>query len=324
MYFPSQGLVLVVLYCSTVQCKQETGFSGALDPPVDKDGWQRHLEEGGSNNNFTWNSPSNSNSKQCFQVCVCTEHYADCSGRGLIIPPKVGGTNTPSPEESVSPALIRTLDLSENNLEELNENDLLPFSNLQKLILKKNQLAKIPKLPKVGKRLQTLNLGGNQISEMKSEDLQQFPELLNLDLENNLLTLIQDGVFAGNSKLTILNLGYNRISSISEGGFRNLKNLQILVLEENQLTSIQESVFIHTQNILILELNRNYLTELPPALRALINLEKITLAKNLIERIEENILQYCSKLEQLELAGNPIHFYHQDAFINLPRLKKLQ
>ena len=41
-----------------------TGFSGALDPPVDKDGWQRHLEEGGSNNNFTWNSPSNSNSKQ--------------------------------------------------------------------------------------------------------------------------------------------------------------------------------------------------------------------------------------------------------------------
>ncbi|XP_023336526.1 leucine-rich repeats and immunoglobulin-like domains protein 3 isoform X1 [Eurytemora carolleeae] len=300
MYFPSQGLVLVVLYCSTVQCKQETGFSGALDPPVDKDGWQRHLEEGGSNNNFTWNSPSNSNSKQCFQVCVCTEHYADCSGRGLIIPPKVGGTNTPSPEESVSPALIRTLDLSENNLEELNENDLLPFSNLQKLILKKNQLAKIPKLPKVGKRLQTLNLGGNQISEMKSEDLQQFPELLNLDLENNLLTLIQDGVFAGNSKLTILNLGYNRISSISEGGFRNLKNLQIL------------------------ELNRNYLTELPPALRALINLEKITLAKNLIERIEENILQYCSKLEQLELAGNPIHFYHQDAFINLPRLKKLQ
>ena len=26
MYFPSQGLVLLVLYCSTVQCKQETGM----------------------------------------------------------------------------------------------------------------------------------------------------------------------------------------------------------------------------------------------------------------------------------------------------------
>ena len=49
-----------------------------------------------------------------------------------------------------------------------------------------------------------------------------------------------------------------------------------------------------------------------------------TLASNAIASIPSGVFSNLQYLKQVELRGNPIHFYHPDAFIHLPSLNKLQ
>ena len=49
-----------------------------------------------------------------------------------------------------------------------------------------------------------------------------------------------------------------------------------------------------------------------------------TLANNAIDNIPSGIFSHLKYLKQVELRGNPIHFYHPDAFVSLPSLTKLQ
>ena len=49
-----------------------------------------------------------------------------------------------------------------------------------------------------------------------------------------------------------------------------------------------------------------------------------TLASNAIDSIPSGAFSNLQYLKQVELRGNPIHFFHPDAFAGLPSLNKLQ
>ncbi|XP_041969979.1 lutropin-choriogonadotropic hormone receptor [Aricia agestis] len=69
-------------------------------------------------------------------------------------------------------------------------------------------------------------------------------------------------------------------------------------------------------------LEENLLTELPPAIHLLPQLEDLSLANNRIERVSSG-LQACSRLARLELRANPLSHLHAHALSHLPRLTTL-
>jgi len=254
--------------------------------------WQSHLEYSGVDTGLSWRTPSKDgeeNSTVCMVDCVCTGSHADCSNRNLdTVPDDPMGVD------------IKTLDASGNIIHEIPERTFEKFKNLQNLFLKNNLLEKIPPACLTIKDLKNLQLGGNNISSIDIGTLHFPTSLTTLGLERNKIEQLNDGTFQDTNNLAILNLAYNHLTSVAEGSFSQLSHLQIL------------------------EMNNNLLTEVPLALSTLPSLERVTLAKNLIESIPNDIFKSLRKLQQIELRGNPIHKFHQNAFVELPSLKKLQ
>lgn len=252
--------------------------------------WQSHLEYSAVNTGLSWRTPKDGeNSTDCLGGCVCTGDYADCSNRNLdTVPDDPMGVD------------IKTLDVSENKIQEIPDGTFDKYKNLQDLILKNNLLERIPPACLSIKNLKNLQLGSNNISSIDVGILPFPPSLTNLGLEKNKIELLNGDTFSVNNQLAILNLAYNHLTSVAEESFKELAHLQIL------------------------EMNNNLLTEVPVALSTLPSLERVTLAKNLIESIPDNIFKSLRNLQQIELRGNPIHNFHKNAFVELPSLKKLQ
>jgi len=253
--------------------------------------WQSHLEYSSVHTGLSWRAPARDgeNATACLGGCMCMGDYADCSDRNLVLVP-----------DDPMGADIKTLDLSGNKIQEIPDGTFDKFHNLQDLILKNNQMDRIPLACLAIKNLRNLQLGSNNIKVVDKVTTRFPPSLTNLGLEKNMIERIGADSFHADNKLVILNLAYNHLASVDEDAFKDLSGLQIL------------------------ELNNNLLTEVPVALATLPALERVTLAKNLIESIPDNIFKSLRNLQQIELRGNPIHKFHQNAFVELPSLKKLQ
>jgi len=231
------------------------------------------------------------NVTECLTSCLCGGEEADCSSKDL--------TTFPSFTDKTS--VIKTLDLSGNRIKVIPPNAFKMFPHLDTLILKNNLLNEISEEFSKLQNIKNLQLGGNNISVINNRS--SLPSSLKtLSLEKNKISEIQPGTFSLNTNLSILNLAYNRFtgSGFFEKSLAGLDGLQIL------------------------ELNNNLLTKVPEALTSLKSLEKLSLAKNLIETIPSGIFSNLRLLRQVELRGNPIHHFHPNSFVNLPSLKKLQ
>lgn len=161
--------------------------------------------------------------------------------------------------QPVAASLIQ-LKLSHNKLSEIDSsqlsNVLSALVNLKTLILRHNELTKLPSLSDLS-RLEEVNLASNQLESLLSESGRPLlpGSISDLNLENNRLKHIKSNTFAGLSNLKYLSLENNQIMQIDEQSFAHLTRLSTLNLGKNYLKHIPSHIFVTLVNLDRLDLS---------------------------------------------------------------------
>ncbi|XP_055929903.1 leucine-rich repeat-containing G-protein coupled receptor 5-like isoform X1 [Argiope bruennichi] len=279
-------------------------------------------------------------SQPCPKDCVCSGNpdalRVDCSNLNLTsVPPDIG------PMTSI-------LDLSWNNIRELNDGEFARLTRLQELNMANNHLEIIPETAFLKlSTLRTLHLQNNRFRSIPSLSFASLVNLENLYLSYNNIDIPTEDTFAllprlqklwldGTNlietpvksllpltKLEALNLASNNIRIIPDNSFQNLKKLAFLYLQNNQIEYVGPNAFEGLVSLRVLEINGNALLDVPPALSALPRLRELLLFDNKIKFLPKTSFSSNPELTTLELSGNPIEAFHRSTFSGLPRLKKL-
>ncbi|XP_047377647.1 leucine-rich repeat-containing G-protein coupled receptor 6 isoform X4 [Sciurus carolinensis] len=256
----------------------------------------------------------------CPAPCHCQEDgimlSADCSELGLSTVP---GDLDP---------LTAYLDLSMNNLTELQPGLFRHLRFLEELRLSGNHLSHIPGQAFSGLySLKILMLQNNQLGGIPAEALWELPGLQSLRLDANLISLVPERSFEGLSSLRHLwlddnalteipvralnnlpalqamTLALNRISHIPDYAFQNLTSLVVLHLHNNRIQHLGTHSFEGLHNLETLDLNYNELQEFPVAIRTLGRLQELGFHNNNIKAIPEKAFMGNPLLQTISLNG---------------------
>ncbi|KAM9148482.1 leucine-rich repeat-containing G-protein coupled receptor 6 [Pangshura tecta] len=276
----------------------------------------------------------------CPPQCHCEEDgimlSVDCSELGLSRVPV-----------SLSP-LTAYLDLSMNNISELQPSMFHHLRFLEELRLSGNQLSQIPGEAFSGLySLKILMLQNNQLSRIPAEALRDLPNLQSLRLDANLISVVPMKSFEGLPSLRHLwlddnalteipvqalnnlpalqamTLALNLIWHIPDYAFQNLSSLVVLHLHNNQIQSLGINSFEGLHSLETLDLNYNKLLEFPVAIRTLGRLQELGFHNNNIKAIPEKAFVGNPLLQTIHFYDNPIQFVGQSAFQFLPKLHTL-
>ncbi|XP_034860100.1 toll-like receptor 3 isoform X4 [Mirounga angustirostris] len=185
--------------------------------------------------------------------------------------------SSPSPFHPLQNLTI--LDLSNNNIANINAELLEGLEKLEILDLQHNNLARLWKHANPGgpvhflkglSHLHILNLESNGFDEIPAEVFKDLLELKSIDLGLNNLNIFPPSVFDGQASLKSLNLQKNLITSVEKNvfgpAFRNLSNLD---MSFNPFDCTCESIawfvnWINRTHTNISELSSHYLCNTPP------------------------------------------------------------
>ncbi|XP_015906056.1 protein halfway isoform X2 [Parasteatoda tepidariorum] len=149
---------------------------------------------------------------------------------------------------------LEILDLSINDLNELQNSDFNHLMSLKNLTVSRN------KIKTIGEdtfsnlhNLLFLDLSDNDIELVKSKWFSPLRYLLYLSLSHNRIELINNNSFGHLSHLQYLDLSYNNLKAISHVGFQRMKGLKFLSLSMNELTTFKENPL--KQNLLLEQVN---------------------------------------------------------------------
>lgn len=279
-------------------------------------------------------------SPSCPPLCHCEEDgillWVDCSELGLATVP-----------DNLSP-LTSYLDLSMNNIDDLQPNSFEGLHFLEELRLSGNHLAQIPVEVFTGLyNLKVLMLQNNQLKRLPSEALWDLPNLQSLRLDANLISDIPPNSFEGLQSLRHLwlddnaltqipvqalnklpslqamTLALNKIAYIPDSAFANLSSLVVLHLHNNNIQSLGKNCFDGLHSLETLDLNYNDLDEFPIAIRTLSKLQELGFHNNNIKTIPEKAFVGNPLLQTIHFYDNPIQFVGKSAFQYLPKLHTL-
>ncbi|XP_033827634.1 toll-like receptor 3 isoform X2 [Periophthalmus magnuspinnatus] len=157
----------------------------------------------------------------------------------------------PSPFKPLSKLTI--LDLSNNNMANIQETLLEGLVNLKVLYLQHNNFARLWKSANVGGPVMFLKFTPNLVKlELDSNGFDEIPEnglkglfnLTQLSLSSNLLNSLKDGIFDDLHSLQELKLQKNMITSVTPQVFRTpVTNLKVLIMDKNPFDCTCESIF---------------------------------------------------------------------------------
>ena len=152
---------------------------------------------------------------------------------------------------------LKELNLSGNNLLDINKLGKVKLENLKILDLGGNQIKDINILENVNfKELKELYLHNNQISNINILEKVKFEKLEILNLSNNNITNIDIFEKVNFIHLKKLNLFFNSISDISSLLNAKFIKLKILCITQNNLNdrkNILEKLMVHFKNLRILD-----------------------------------------------------------------------
>ncbi|XP_042114130.1 leucine-rich repeat-containing G-protein coupled receptor 6 isoform X4 [Peromyscus maniculatus bairdii] len=271
----------------------------------------------------------------CPAPCHCQEDgimlSADCSELGLSAVP---GDLDP---------LTAYLDLSMNNLTELQPGLFHHLRFLEELRLSGNHLSHIPGKAFSGLHsLKILMLQSNQLRGIPAEALWELPSLQSLHLHNNRIQHVGTHSFEGLHNLETLDLNYNELQEFPVA-IRTLGRLQELGFHNNNIKAIPEKAFmgnpllqtIHFYDNPIQFVGRSafqYLSKLHtlslngatdiqefPDLKGTTSLEILTLTRAGIRLLPPGMCQQLPRLRILELSHNQI-----EELPSLHRCQKLE
>ncbi|XP_067913790.1 leucine-rich repeat-containing G-protein coupled receptor 6 isoform X2 [Heterodontus francisci] len=279
-------------------------------------------------------------SPSCPALCHCEEDgillWVDCSELGLTALP-----------ENLSP-LTSYLDLSMNNINELQPNAFGDLHFLEELRLSGNHLTQIPmhafaglynlkvlmlqnnqlkRLPSEAlwdlRNLQSLRLDANLISDIPQNSFEGLQSLRHLWLDDNVLTQIPVRALNNLPSLQAMTLALNKIVHIPDNAFVNLSSLVVLHLHNNNIQTLGRNCFDGLHSLETLDLNYNNLDEFPVAIRTLSKLQELGFHNNNIKAIPEKAFVGNPLLQTIHFYDNPIQFVGKSAFQYLPKLHTL-
>uniref|UniRef100_A0A3Q2ZCF5 Extracellular leucine rich repeat and fibronectin type III domain containing 2 n=1 Tax=Kryptolebias marmoratus TaxID=37003 RepID=A0A3Q2ZCF5_KRYMA len=129
-----------------------------------------------------------------------------------------------------------------------------------------------------------LRLNENKLKAVLFSNMYRFTNLTDLNLTKNEISYVEDGAFAAQANLQVLQLGYNKLTNLTEAMMRGLGRLQNLFLQHNLIEVIASNAF----------------WECP-------SLSSIDLTSNKLTRIDPSTFTVLSRLLVCELAANPFH-----------------
>lgn len=197
---------------------------------------------------------------------------------------------------------ITTLDLSSNQIREIDRDAFIGLENLVRLHLEENQIT---------------HLEGGVFTPLYN--------LKYLRLNSNSITEVQTSWFPENFKLEELFLRNNRITHLAGASFVNLPNLNNLHLAHNQLQTLDEEAFRGLTSLKYLILRNNFIVRLPLNIfGGLSELSHLDLSDNLLEFIDSRAFRTNEKLFEVILSRNRITSFHPDTLVHLEKLKSLE
>lgn len=226
------------------------------------------------------------------------------------------------------PLKIYTLDLSYNQLTELDPELIQKMLNLDKINLNENRLTHLaPTIFEGLVKLRDLRLSHNKLTNLPANIFTGLVNLRILYLYSNELIGLSPEIFQGLVNLRQLWVGHNKIAELSPTIFHGLVELRELDLGRNQLRELAPNIFSGLVELTELVLGNNQLRELPNTLfQGLINLQNLKLYKNEIVQLNSEHFKGLKNLLWLDLSHNKIKELQggfPDTFFWVTQLRRL-
>lgn len=236
---------------------------------------------------------------------------------------------------------LKSLDLSQNNITELQDNGAGTFSlspNLIRLDVSNNEIRAIVKTAFMGlSRLTHLYLENNRIEAIFPETFDPLVKLTTLRLNKNQITRIESKLFHNNRELSILHVNDNKIEFLDgEYGFRHLRSMQVFDCHNNPIRGLMHvavnaanidirntgamGCFIgnRTKSIVASDNNISYVIVAHGAK----DLQHLDLSNNKLPTMAN--LTHFEQLITLDLSGNKISDIGINSFSNMHKLESLK
>lgn len=191
------------------------------------------------------------------------------------------------------------LDMSENNLPEVEKYWFAGLSSLKTLKLKSVKLRSIDFVRFKNNlfNLESLDVSLNELTRLDNEIFVNINKLKKLNLNYNHISDLKPHVFQSLSRLESLKLkNIGSIGNIYKEVFYGLNNLTDLDLGYNGLNSIHQETFIHVVNLVSLDLSGNNLMLDKGCFSPLIRLKSLSIKYNSSD-LSSDILEYFIKLK---------------------------
>lgn len=198
------------------------------------------------------------------------------------------------------PATVKTIDLSNNNIEEIPEGLFDGMTGLENFYAENNKIKRIPK---------------NIFKDNKNLDW--------IALTNNNITALEKGAFKGASNLTQLGLEGNQVSKIDKDVFDDVPKLKSLSFVDNGMKTIPDGAFKSLKALKWLFIDGNSFTELPKAISDLDAAEEIIAHHCKIKSIDKVNFSKMTELKKVRLENNEITHVKEGAFKNNGNMETL-
>lgn len=203
---------------------------------------------------------------------------------------------------------LSRINLSNNEIAEVDEYSFYGLTSLNKLLLNGNRLMKIRSLTFAGlPSLTHLDLSENSIESIAVGAF-DLPELIELYLYKNKLKMLSDGLFSSLQKLQTVQLDQNELQHIGQSLY-NLSRVSSIWLNDNRIGDIDLAGFALLPNLKNLTLTRSgftFATSPSPQHRTYSTLERLDLDENnLTDASELKQLVVFPNLAELNLSYNP-------------------
>ncbi|XP_071961144.1 uncharacterized protein [Antedon mediterranea] len=218
---------------------------------------------------------------------------------------------------------LERLYLNSNNIQAIHPHAFDGLSNLTVIDLANNKLLEIPPRTFTDTRyLQVLNLTHNNLRVPPT--IGHLNRLQELIISHNSLRFVTSSAWTGLIALRILNISSNHLVKLYADSFKGLRYVVTLDLSHNSLNTIQNKAFSSLVRLEVLKLNDNQLTKIDEnAFLDLSMMTRLDLQNNQLFSIPLSFQNGFSSLKHLNLQGNKIVEISINSFKHLSNLNVL-
>lgn len=202
-----------------------------------------------------------------------------------------------------------------------------PLVNLEFLELGHNKLQSLePGLLRNQRKLSQLNLWGNSLRNLNKGSFEGLEQVKELDLSDNGMESLEPDVLAHLVNLTEINLSANHFVSLPDGLFATNTKLKLFKLLENRIPmeTLPNGLLANLVDLTEIYIKCDLRMIPNDTFEGSIRLENISLSRNALTDLPDNLLADQAKLIMLDLSNNQLSQLPESLFIGTPDLRELK